>query len=94
AMIFWWGYGFSYLLVTAVATLIVSLDGFSFETNLTASLSAISNIGPGLGMVGPTGSFAPFSTLSKWVLSTCMLMGRLEIYPVLMLFAPSIWKRN
>ncbi|MEG0934431.1 MAG: TrkH family potassium uptake protein [Clostridia bacterium] len=85
---------FVYLLVTAVATLIVSLDGFSFETNLTASLSAISNIGPGLGMVGPTGSFAPFSTLSKWVLSTCMLMGRLEIYPVLMLFAPSIWKRN
>lgn len=85
---------FGYLLIILVAMLIVSVDNFSFETNLTAVLSAISNIGPGLGAVGPTGNFAGFSILSKWVLSICMLVGRLEIYPILMLFAPSIWRKN
>ena len=85
---------FGYLLIILVAMLIVSVDNFSFETNLTAVLSAVSNIGPGLGAVGPTGNFAGFSILSKWVLSICMLVGRLEIYPILMLFAPSIWRKN
>lgn len=85
---------FGYLLIILVAILIVSVDNFSFETNLTAVLSAVSNIGPGLGAVGPTGNFAGFSILSKWVLSICMLVGRLEIYPILMLFAPSIWRKN
>ena len=85
---------FGYLLIIMVAMLIVSVDNFSFETNLTAVLSAVSNIGPGLGAVGPTGNFAGFSILSKWVLSICMLVGRLEIYPILMLFAPSIWRKN
>lgn len=85
---------FGYLLIILAAMLIVSVDNFSFETNLTAVLSAVSNIGPGLGAVGPTGNFAGFSILSKWVLSICMLVGRLEIYPILMLFAPSIWRKN
>lgn len=85
---------FVYLLIVIVATLIISVDNFSFETNLTAALSAVSNIGPGLGAVGPIGNFSGFSHLSKWVLSLCMLLGRLEIYPILMLFAPSIWRKN
>ena len=76
-----------------ISTIIVSLDGFSFETNFTAVVATLSNIGPGLGMVGPTGNFAAFSNLSKLVLSMCMLIGRLEIFPILMLFAPSAYKR-
>ena len=82
-----------YLLVLLSAVIIVSLDGFSFETNFTAVLATLSNIGPGLGMVGPVGNYAAFSNLSKLVLSFCMLVGRLEVFPMLMLFAPSAWKK-
>ncbi len=85
---------FGYLCVILLATLIISLDGFSLETNLTAALATVSNIGPGLGIIGPAGSFADYSNLSKWVLSACMLIGRLEIYPMLLLLVPSTWKRN
>ena len=75
------------------STLIVSLDGFSFETNFTAVVSTLSNIGPGLDMVGPMGNFSQFSDLSKIVLSLCMLIGRLEVFPILMLAAPSAWRK-
>ena len=74
-------------------TLIVSLDGFSFETNFTAVVATLSNIGPGLDMVGPMGNFSQFSDLSKIVLSLCMLIGRLEVFPILMLAAPSAWRK-
>ena len=84
---------FAYMCVLVAATLIISLDGFSFETNLTAVIATLSNIGPGLGMVGPTGNFSAFSDLSKVVLSLCMLIGRLEIFPMLMLLAPSAWRK-
>ena len=87
------GFFFAYMAVLLLSTIIVSLDGFSFETNFTAVVATLSNIGPGLGMVGPTGNFAAFSDLSKIVLSLCMLIGRLEIFPILMLVAPSAWKR-
>ena len=87
------GFFFAYFLILIVATLIVSLDGFSFETNFTAVIATLSNIGPGLGRVGPTGNFAGFSNLSKLVLAMCMLIGRLEIFPILMLFAPSAWRK-
>lgn len=87
------GFFFAYMLILLGATAIVSLDGFSFETNFTAVVATLSNIGPGLGMVGPTGNFAAFSDISKLVLSMCMLIGRLEIFPILMLFAPSAWKQ-
>ena len=87
------GFFFAYVLILVVATVVVSLDGFSFETNVTAVIATLSNIGPGLGMVGPTGNFAAFSNLSKIVLSLCMLIGRLEIFPILMLFDPDAWKR-
>ena len=84
---------FAYFFILLIATVIVSFDGFSFETNVTAVIATLSNIGPGLGMVGPTGNFAAFSNLSKLTLSTCMLVGRLEIFPILMLFSRSAWKR-
>ena len=87
------GFFFAYLLVMLSAVIIVSIDGFSFETSFTAVLATISNIGPGLGMVGPVGNYAAFSNLSKLVLSMCMLIGRLEVFPILMLFAPGAWKK-
>ena len=83
-----------YMVILLLSTLIVSLDGFDLETNFTASLACLSSIGPGLSMVGATGNFAMFSWLSKLVLSFCMLLGRLEIFPVMMLFSPHTWKRG
>ena len=87
------GFFFAYLAVLLLSTIIVSLDGFSFETSFTAVVATLSNIGPGLGMVGPVGNYAAFSNLSKLVLSMCMLIGRLEVFPILMLFSPSAWKK-
>ncbi len=87
------GFFFAYILVLLLATLVVSLDGFSFETNFTAVVATLSNIGPGLGMVGPVGNYAAFSNVSKLVLSMCMLIGRLEIFPILMLLAPGAWRQ-
>ncbi len=86
------GYFFVYLLLLLVGTLIISLDGMDFTTNFTASLACISNVGPGLALVGPMGSFSVFSPLSKIVLIFEMLLGRLEIYPILLLFFPATWK--
>ena len=63
-------------------------------TMFTASLSCISNVGPGLGAVGPAGGYANFSGFSKMVLSFEMIAGRLELYPVLIMFAPRTWKRS
>lgn len=84
----------AYMLILMIATLIVSLDGYSFETTFTAVVTTLSNIGPGLGMVGPAGNFAHFSDLSTIVLTLCMLIGRLEIFPMLMLFAPGAWRQD
>ena len=74
--------------------MVVSLDGFSLTTSCSAALACISNTGPGLEAVGPLGNFAAFSSLSKVVLSMAMLVGRLEIFPILILFQPSTWGRN
>lgn len=73
--------------------LIISLDNMDFTTNFTAVAATINNIGPGLAGVGPTKNFADYSLLSKIVLSLDMLIGRLEIYPMLLLFAPRVWKK-
>ena len=71
----------------------MSLDGFDFETNFSAVAATYNNIGPGLSGVGPMSNFAGYSLLSKIVLTLDMLIGRLEIFPILVLFAPSTWKR-
>ena len=80
--------------IVAVSALLVSFDNFSFETNVTAVFACLNNIGPGLELVGPMGNFADFSPWSKLLLSFDMLAGRLEIFPMLLLFAPSIWRRK
>lgn len=87
-------YFFAYMVLLVVSTLILSLDGFSITTNLTAALSCLNNIGPGLDAVGPTCNYAGFGILSKLVLIVNMLAGRLEIFPILVLFNPGAWKRG
>lgn len=84
---------FMYILVLIVSVLLISFDGYDLETNLTAVLSALSNIGPGFNLVGPTRNFSIFSDFSTFVLSMDMLIGRLEIFPILMLAAPSAWRQ-
>ena len=82
-----------YLLITAAAVLIVCVDGFDLVTNFTAVVACISNIGPGLAAVGPVMNFSGFSAFSKIILTFCMLLGRLELYPILILFIPAAWKK-
>lgn len=85
---------FAYIIISLIAIFIVSFDNFDITTTVTSVIATLSNIGPGLEMVGPAGNFSVFSDLSKLVLSFCMLAGRLEIYPMLILFSPSLWKKN
>ncbi len=73
---------------------LISIDGYDIESTITAVLSALGNIGPGLGTVGPMGNFSGFSMFSKLILSFCMLAGRLELFPMLILFNPSSWKKT
>ena len=84
----------SYVLVLLISLLVISLDGFDLETNFTAVMATLNNIGPGLSMVGPTGNFNSYSTLSKLVLTFDMLAGRLELYPMLLLFSPGTWRKK
>ena len=83
----------AYCAIGVISLLILSLDNFSLETNLTAVLACLNNIGPGLDMVGPTGNYAMFSDLSKLTLILNMLLGRLEIFPLLFLLSPRTWTR-
>ena len=83
-----------YVFITLAATLAVSLDNFTFAESFSAALTCISNTGPGLERFGPMGNFSPFSPLSKVILSACMVIGRLEIFPILILFCPGAWKRS
>ena len=83
-----------YILIFTVSVLLLSLDRFDLTTTFTAVAACINNIGPGLEVVGPMGNYAQFSPAAKLLLSFDMLVGRLEIFPMLLLFAPSIWKRR
>lgn len=87
------GFFFAYVLIFITSLLIVSLNGFDLVTNFTGVAATLNNIGPGLGMVGPDGNFAAFSDLSKLVFIFDMLAGRLEVFPMLVLFAPSTWRK-
>lgn len=81
-----------YVALLFFVTFVISFDGFDLVTNFTATLSCISNVGPGLNVVGPTGNFAGFSNFSKFVLSLTMITGRLELFPMIALFAPRTWR--
>ena len=82
----------AYVIIIIVSFLIISLDGFSTGTNISAVLACFNNIGPGLEMVGPTCNYSAYSVLSKLILSLDMLAGRLEIFPMLVLLSRSTWK--
>lgn len=86
-------YFVTYMIILFMSFLLVTLDNFDFETSFTAVVATLNNIGPGLSHVGPMGNFADFSILSKFVMMFDMLAGRLEIFPMLLLFSPSTWKK-
>ena len=82
-----------YIMVFTVSLLLISFDNLDMVTNFTAVAATINNIGPGLELVGPSGNFAMFSGFSKLVLIFDMLAGRLELFPLLLLFSKNTWKK-
>ncbi len=87
-------YTICYFVILCVSVLLVSVDNFDFTTNFTAVLTTLNNVGPGLAKVGPVENFSAFSCFSKIVLSFDMLIGRLEILPIMMLLAPVTWRKK
>lgn len=87
-------YFLTYVFLIMASILLVSLDGLDASTTVTAVLATFNNIGPGLGLVGPAGNFAVFSPLAKVVLTLDMLLGRLELYPMLILMLPTTWTKR
>jgi len=83
----------AYVIIFAVSTLVICIDNLDLVTNFTAVTATLNNIGPGLSQVGPTCNFSIFSDFSTLVLTADMLIGRLEIFPFLVLFAPSTWRK-
>ena len=81
------------LILTAV-TLLIAVDGFDFTTNFSATMSCFNNIGPGLSVVGPMSNYSAYSPFSKLLLSFAMLAGRLEVFPIVLLFSPRTWRRS
>jgi trk system potassium uptake protein TrkH len=82
-----------YILITVIGTIVVSLLGYDIETSMGAVAATLGNIGPGIGEVGPMFNYAHFNVFGKWFLSFLMLIGRLELFTVLVLFTPAFWKR-
>ena len=82
----------AYVLIMMISVLLVSVDELSIPTNISAVISCFNNIGPGVDMVGPTANYSVFSGFSKMVLIFDMLAGRLEIFPILILFSRSTWR--
>ena len=87
------GYFFLYLLIFSFLTLIISFNGQDF-TSLSGAAAALANVGPGLSeIIGPAGNYSNLSVLTKFSLCIGMLIGRLELFPLLILFSPELWKR-
>ena len=84
----------AYIVLFSFSVLIVSWDNFDMTTNFTAVAATLNNIGPGLNMVGPMGNFSEYSDVSKYVFCFDMLAGRLELFPILVLFNPKTWNRQ
>jgi len=85
---------FLYIIIFFLITALLSLSGLDFITSISGAATAISNVGPGLGgMIGPNGNFSLLPDFSKWVLSIGMILGRLELFAIIVLFIPSFWRR-
>src|SRR5699024_6993239 len=83
-----------YCVILLLSFVVVSVDGYSIGTNLSAVASCFNNVGPGFELVGATGNYGHYSDVSKLVLTADMLLGRLEIFPLLALFSPDTWSRK
>lgn len=88
-----WGFVFLFIFFLVAGSVVMGLLGLDMVTAFTSVLTCLANVGPGLGIVGPSEHFYFIPVLGKWVLIFCMLIGRLEIYTVLVLFLPEFWKR-
>ena len=85
---------FLYIVIFFILTAILSLTGLDFITSISGAATSISNVGPGLGeIIGPNGNFSSLSNSSKWALSLGMILGRLELFAILVLFIPSFWRK-
>ncbi len=87
------GFFFLYILFLVITTLVVGLGGYDILTSFTTALATVGNIGPGFGLIGPARNYADFPDWIKWFLSFAMMVGRLEVYTVLVLFVPRFWKK-
>ena len=84
---------FCFLFIFFIIAMLLSISGLDFLTAISGAASAISNVGPGLGdIIGPNGNYQAIPDISKWILAFGMLLGRLELFAVLVLFFPSFWK--
>ena len=84
---------FTFLFIFLIIAMLLSISGLDFITSISGAASSISNVGPGLGdMIGPNGNYKDIPDVSKWILSAGMLLGRLELFAVLVLFFPSFWR--
>ena len=84
---------FTFLFIFLIIAMLLSVSGLDFITSVSGAASSISNVGPGLGdIIGPNGNYKDIPNLSKWILSIGMLLGRLELFAVLVLFFPSFWR--
>jgi trk system potassium uptake protein TrkH len=88
-----WGFLFLFILICVIATLLMTALGVDIITSSTTVISAMSNVGPALGDAGPTENYYAMSSAGKWILIMCMLIGRLEIYTVILLFMPMFWRK-
>jgi trk system potassium uptake protein len=85
---------FLYILIFFIITALLSLNGLDFVTSISGAATSISNVGPGLGsIIGPNGNFSQLPDISKWILSLGMILGRLELFAILVLFLPSFWRK-
>ena len=83
-----------YIIIFFILTSILSLTGLDFITAISGAATSLSNVGPGLGdIIGPNGNFSSLSNVSKWALSAGMILGRLELFAILVLFVPSFWRK-
>ena len=88
-----WGFLFLFILIAVVSTLMMTALGVDIITSSSTVISSMSNVGPALGSAGPAENYAHLPAAGKWLLSMCMLIGRLEIYTVIVLFMPMFWKK-
>ena len=85
---------FLYIVIFFIITALLSTSGLDLTTSISAAATSISNVGPGLGdIIGPNGNFSNLSDFSKWILCLAMILGRLELFAVLVLFIPSFWRK-